>query len=66
MPWIKKCTCDREKNDTDTMEFIIIGSRIELRCDKCNGMIGWWDDDSTKKVVPSRQAWSHKERLAMR
>ena len=65
MPWIKKCTCDREKSDTDTIEFMVIGSRIELRCNKCNGMIGWWDD-STKKVVPSRRAWSHKERLAMR
>jgi hypothetical protein len=65
MPWIKKCTCDRKKSDTDAMEFMIVGSQIELRCNKCTGKIGWWDD-STKKVVPSRQAWSHKERLAMR
>jgi hypothetical protein len=65
MPWIKKCTCDRKMSKNDAMEFIIIGSRIELQCNKCKGMIGWWDN-SAKKVVPFKRALSHKERLAMR
>ena len=65
MPGIKKCTCDREMSDTNVIEFIIIGSRIELRCNRCNDMIGWWHD-LTKKIMPCRRAWSHEECLAMR
>lgn len=65
MPWSKECTCDREMSDTNAREFVIIGSRIDLQCKKCNGMIGWWHD-LTKKIVPPRRALSHEERLAMR
>jgi hypothetical protein len=65
MPSDKECTCDREMSDVDTIEFIIVGSRIELQCKKCIGIIGWWDD-SAKKVLPSRRALSQEERLAMR
>jgi hypothetical protein len=64
MPGIKKCTCDRETSDTNAVEFIIIRSRIELRCNICNGMVGWWDDP-TKKIIPYRREWSHEECLAM-
>jgi hypothetical protein len=52
-------------SDTNAVEFIIIRSRIELRCNICNGMIGWWDDP-TKKIMPYRREWSLEECLAMR
>jgi hypothetical protein len=48
MPSDKECTCDREMSDVDTIEFIIVGSRIELQCKKCIGIIGWWDDTLKK------------------
>jgi hypothetical protein len=58
-------TCPKEMTDSKSVEFIIFGSRIELRCHKCKGMISWWPR-STKKIRPFRLKWSKEERFAMR
>jgi hypothetical protein len=47
-----------------SVEFVIIGSKIELRCRQCNGVIKWWNED-TKKIRPLRHSWSDEERSAM-
>ncbi len=65
MKRVKECTCGRMKTDFHSLEFVIIGSQIELRCTNCSGLIGWWHD-LTKKEVPFRRTWSDEERLAMR
>ena len=42
-------------------------SRTELRCSRCHGLIGWWDEPPrTKKIMPFMRAWSNEECLAMR
>jgi len=50
------------------MEFFKISdSRIELRCSRCHGLMGWWDEQPrTKKIMPWKRAWSEEECLAMR
>jgi hypothetical protein len=65
MPRTKECSCDGGMTNSNAMEFVIIGSRIELRCRKCNGMIRWWNEDS-KKIIPIRRAWSDEECSSMR
>jgi hypothetical protein len=42
--------------------FKIYGSRIELRCGKCNGLVKWWAEHPR----PVKRAWSKKESEAMR
>ncbi len=61
----EECTCDCMMTGVCATEFVIIGTRIELRCKNCNGLIGWWKD-LTKREVPFKRTWSHEERLAMR
>jgi hypothetical protein len=61
----KEYTCDRQMSNSNAMEFVINGSKIELRCRKCNGMIRWWDEDS-KKITPFRRSWSDEDCSAMR
>ncbi|MGH9983004.1 MAG: hypothetical protein ACRD8W_03510 [Nitrososphaeraceae archaeon] len=51
--------------NSNAMEFVITGLRIELWCRKCNGMIRWWDEDS-KKITPFRHSWSDEECYALR
>jgi hypothetical protein len=46
-------------------EFVIISSRIELRCRKCNGMVRWWQED-TKKIRPFIRGGPDEECSAMR
>jgi hypothetical protein len=65
MPLTKECICDRRMTNSNAVEFMIIGSRIELRCHKCNGLVRWWNEDN-KKIIPLRRAWSEEESLAMR
>ena len=36
------------------IRFMINGSRIELRCRKCNRMVGWWHI-FTEKIVPLKR-----------
>jgi hypothetical protein len=61
----EECTCHEEITGSKSIEFMIIGSRIELRCHKCNGLVSWWPK-STKKARPFRLKWSKEERFAMR
>ncbi|MGH9924424.1 MAG: hypothetical protein ACRD5B_03510 [Nitrososphaeraceae archaeon] len=65
MALTKECSCDGGMTNSNAMEFVITGLRIELRCRKCNGMIRWWDEDS-KKITPFRHSWSDEECYALR
>ena len=69
MHWVKNCDCDRHGVDpTRIIEFFKISeSRTELRCSKCKGLMGWWDEPSrAKKIRPEKREWSHKQRLFLR
>jgi hypothetical protein len=47
--------------------FKISDSRTELRCSRCRGLMGWWDEPSrAKKIMPFKRAWSEEECLAMK
>lgn len=65
----EECNCNHGIINFRSIRFMINGSRIELRCRKCNRkcnrMIGWWHV-FTEKIMPLRQAWSEEERKAMR
>jgi hypothetical protein len=66
------CVCKPDgkwlkSNSKLTKYFKINGSRIELRCGKCNGLLTWWmDSTNTKKIVPAKRVWSEEERRSMR
>ncbi|MDQ4073016.1 MAG: hypothetical protein M3162_01790 [Thermoproteota archaeon] len=51
-----------------TIEFFkISNSRTELRCSRCHGLMGWWDEPPrTRKITPCKREWSHEECLALR
>ncbi|HZA68543.1 MAG TPA: hypothetical protein VE548_02510 [Nitrososphaeraceae archaeon] len=50
------CTCDRWTVNSKTVELKISDSRTELRCSRCHGLIGWWDEPPrTKKIMPFKQ-----------
>ncbi|MDQ2685555.1 MAG: hypothetical protein M3Y25_06905 [Thermoproteota archaeon] len=69
MRWIKNCDCKRwEFDSSKTIEFFKISeSRTELRCSRCKGLMGWWDEPSkAKKIVPVRREWSYEERLSFK
>jgi hypothetical protein len=62
----KECSCNHGIFDFSLVEFMVNKSRIELRCRKCNGIIGWWDEQGTKKIMPIKRVWSEEECLTMR
>ncbi len=61
----EECGCSHGIINFRSIRFMITGSRIELRCRKCNRLVVWWHV-FTEKIMPSRQAWSEEERKAMR
>ena len=61
----KVCECNQGNGNSKSAKFEINGSMIELKCNKCNGLIGWWNRPE-KKITPYKRAWSDVERLAMR
>jgi hypothetical protein len=68
MRWTReeeKCNCNRGIIDFRSVRFGTNGSRMELRCRKCNRMVGWWHI-FTEKIMPLRRTWSEEERKAMR
>jgi hypothetical protein len=38
----KECDCNRAISNFRSVKFAINGSRIELECTICHGMICWW------------------------
>lgn len=69
MRWIKNCDCNRwEFDSSKTIEFFKISqSRTEIRCIRCKGLMGWWDEPSkAKKIVPVKREWSYEERLSLK
>jgi hypothetical protein len=67
MPRSKVCRCDYEVTKSNRFEFKIKDSIIELRCRRCTGLVTWWNvSPKANKMMPSKRAWYHEERLAMR
>jgi hypothetical protein len=62
-PPTNECSCDRRM--PHSVEFVIIGSKIELQCCICNGTIKWWDEE-TNKIIPFRRSWSDEDCSEMR
>ena len=64
----KECTCNLWMIAPRKIEFFnVSASRTELRCSKCNGLIGVWDrQPPTIKILPFKRDWSEEECLAMR
>ena len=57
------CICNRHMNSSKPVEYFKInGSRIELRCGNCNGLVNWW----VEHPRPVKRGWSEKECEAMR
>jgi hypothetical protein len=52
----------QKSNSKRIVYFKINGSRIELRCSNCNGLVNWW----VKHPRPVKRGWSEKESEAMR
>jgi hypothetical protein len=55
-------------NGTKSVEYFKInGSRIELRCGNCNGLVNWWvEHPRTRNIVPVKRGWSKEECESMR
>ncbi len=67
MPRSKVCRCNGEITNSNTFEFKIDDSKIELRCRRYSGLVAWWNVfRKANKIMPSKRTWSHEERLAMR
>lgn len=67
MPRYKVCRCNEEITKSNRFEFKIEDSKIELRCHRCTGLVAWLNvSPKANKIMPSKRAWSHEERLAMR
>ena len=64
----KDCNCSQRMNSSKPVEYFKInGSRIELRCGKCNGLVNWWvKHPRTRNIVPTKRRWSKEERESMR
>lgn len=60
-----ECNCNRGATYFRSVKFEINDSIIELECNICNGLVGWWHNP-TKKIMPLKQKWSREERIAMR
>jgi hypothetical protein len=60
-----ECNCNRRVTNFRSVRFEIRSSIIELECNICNGLVGWWHS-LTKKIMPLKRKWSEEERLAMR
>ena len=66
MQWTEEeCNCNHGIINYRSIRFKIHGSSIDLRCRKCNHMVGRWHI-FTNKIMPLRQTWSEEERKAMR
>ena len=66
MHWTEDCICSQ--STIKAIEFFNINnSRVELRCRRCKGLMGWWDvPQNTRKIIPFKRECSEEERLAMR
>ncbi|MGE5661127.1 MAG: hypothetical protein ACM3X1_02660 [Ignavibacteriales bacterium] len=67
MRQIKECDCSPGTTSLRSVKINIIGSRIELECTKCNGVVDWWEEPAhNRKIMPFKRMWSDEERSAMR
>ena len=60
-----ECNCNRRVTNVRSSRFEINGSIIELECNICSGLVGWWHSP-TKKIMLLKRKWSREERLEMR
>ncbi len=62
-----ECDCRAGTTSLRSVKINIIGSRIELECTKCNGVVDWWEEPAhNRKIMPFKRTWSDEERSAMR
>jgi hypothetical protein len=64
----KDCSCNLRMNGSKSVEYFKInGSRIELRCGNCNGLVNWWvEHPRTRNIVPVKRGWFKEECESMR
>ena len=64
----KDCNCNQHMNSSKPVGYFKInGSRIELRCGNCNGLVNWWvEHPRTRNIVPVKRGWSKEECESMR
>jgi hypothetical protein len=64
----ENCICHTWTSNSKIIEFVkISNSRTELRCGRCHGLVGWWDEPvSNKKIMPLKREWTEEECLTMR
>jgi hypothetical protein len=62
------CFCKTDGVWHKRMEYFMInGSRIELRCCNCNGLVNWWmEHPRTRNIIPAKRGWSDEDRRVMR
>jgi hypothetical protein len=65
MGWNKECKCNRGIINFKHIRLKTDGSRIELKCTKCESLIGWWNTQ-TEKILPIKRKWSYEECLTLR
>jgi hypothetical protein len=64
---IKECNCSPGATSIRSVKSNIVGSRIDLECTKCHGIVGWREEPvHTRKLVPFKRKWSEEECQAMR
>jgi hypothetical protein len=64
----RDCNCNHRVARSKPVEYFKInGSRIELRCSSCNGLVNWWvEHPRTQNIVPIKRGWSKEECESMR
>jgi hypothetical protein len=60
-----ECNCNRGITNFKYVRIGLNDSMIELECNICNGLIGWWQSRA-EKIMPLKRAWSREECLSMR
>ena len=64
MRQIKECDCSPGTTSLRSVKINIIGSRIELECTKCNGVVDWWEEPAhNRKIMPSECGQMKNARL---
>jgi hypothetical protein len=59
-----ECNCNRSVTNFRSVKIEINDSIIELECNICSGLVGWWHCP-TRKIMPLKQKWSREESTAI-
>jgi hypothetical protein len=63
MSTTRDCNCNQCIASSKPVEYFKInGSRIELRCGNCNGLVNWWvEHPRTRNIVPVKRGGGRKK-----